>query len=226
MCKTGSFRRCYVNTVCWVDISVLYILKRSSLFSISYAFYWPFTTILLQQTALAAHFGTGLLNTPQQRSFSHHFWCLLSTLPDDSTLLRYFGPTFADSTLTIKPTTLHAPFTSSVAVKFNTFSSKYFSIQYPKSKISHYHSHRPFMSQNRSHRLNQNLNIQSKVPIRNILHIQFHNFLKIRNIASPTHLPHTSNPRFYRKTCSMMQFILLPFIQCRWSCAYQWHVSF
>ena len=27
--------------------------------------------------------------------------------------------------------------------------------------------HRPFMSQNRSHRLNQNLNIQSKVPIRN-----------------------------------------------------------
>ena len=38
-----------------VDISALYTLKRSSLFSISYAFYWPFTTILLQQTALAAH---------------------------------------------------------------------------------------------------------------------------------------------------------------------------
>lgn len=51
-----------------VDISVLYILKRSSLFSISYAFYWPFTTILLQQTALAAH-----LSVPRLQQNPQHY---------------------------------------------------------------------------------------------------------------------------------------------------------
>lgn len=60
-------------------------------------------------------------------------------------------------------------------------------------------SHRPSPQQNHPHRLHQNLHIQPQTPPHNILPIQPHHFLKVRNIAPPAHLPHPGDPRLGRQ---------------------------
>ncbi len=51
-------------------------------------------------------------------------------------------------------------------------------------------------------------------PLSNILGIQLHHFLKVRDIASSTHLPQPGQSRSKRHSSSMMWFILLPLIEC------------
>ena len=79
--------------------------------------------------------------------------------------------------------------------------------------------------QNRQHRLKQNLNIQSNIPLRNILCIQSYNLLKIRDVTSTTHLPHSGNTRLNSNSGSVMKFILFQLIWEDWSGSDQTHRS-
>lgn len=72
--------------------------------------------------------------------------------------------------------------------------------------------------------LQKYLNVQSNIPILYILFIQSHNFLKIRNITSPTNLPHPRNPRLYRQPYLMMRFIQIRLRNQRRSRPYNGHI--
>ena len=86
--------------------------------------------------------------------------------------------------------------------------------------------HRPIPLNHRNHCLPKYPNIHSDIPLADILCIQFHNLFKIGDLTSATHLPHSGNAWFDRKSCSVMKFILIPLIQCRWTGSYDAHITF
>lgn len=67
------------------------------------------------------------------------------------------------------------------------------------------------------------LYIQPNIPLRNILRIQPHDLLKIRNITPTTNLPHPGNSRLNGNPCSVMQLILLQLIRQNRSGTHQTH---
>ena len=76
---------------------------------------------------------------------------------------------------------------------------------------------------NRQHSLKKYLYIQPNIPLRNILRIQPHDLLKIRNITPTTNLPHPGNSRLNGNPCSVMQLILLQLIRQNRSGTHQTH---
>lgn len=85
--------------------------------------------------------------------------------------------------------------------------------------------HRSTLPQHHLHCFHQYPHIQRRLPLRYILPIQLHDFLKIRNLTSPAHLPHAGNTRLYAQPGAVVQVVLLPLIHRRRPGAYQAHVT-
>ena len=73
--------------------------------------------------------------------------------------------------------------------------------------------------------LEQNLNIHSDIPVLDIFHIKFYNFLKVSDITSSAHLPHSGQSRFHGKSSAVIWLILFPLIYCWWTSSYETHIS-
>ena len=91
--------------------------------------------------------------------------------------------------------------------------------------ISTFLSHRPITLKHTQNRLKQNLHIQLQTPLTDILRIQLHYFLEVRNVASSTHLPHSGKAGAKCHSCSVVWFIQFPLIHCRWPCTYETHIA-
>ena len=85
--------------------------------------------------------------------------------------------------------------------------------------------HRPIPLNHRNHSLPEYFHVHFHIPLTDILRIQLHNFFKISNLTSSANLPHTRNAWFDRKSRSVMEFIFIPLIQCRWTGSYDAHIT-
>ena len=72
----------------------------------------------------------------------------------------------------------------------------------------------------------KDLYIQSKVPLCNVLPVEFYYILEVSDVASSADLPHSCNARFGGKAGTVVKIIFVLFIYRRRSCAYKAHVTF
>lgn len=59
--------------------------------------------------------------------------------------------------------------------------------------------------------------VQSHAPVTYVLSIQFHDFFKVRNVASSANLPHSGKAWFCCETSTVMKLVFLPFIYSWWA---------
>ena len=70
--------------------------------------------------------------------------------------------------------------------------------------------HRTGFFEYRLHRFQQDAKIQPRRPLVDILQVQLHHFLKIRDVASAADLPHTGNPRAESHSRPVVECIFIP----------------
>ena len=59
--------------------------------------------------------------------------------------------------------------------------------------------------------------ISHDAPVTYVLSIQFHDFFKVRNVASSANLPHSGKAWFCCETSTVMKLVFLPFIYSWWA---------
>ena len=79
--------------------------------------------------------------------------------------------------------------------------------------------HRTVPFEYNQHGFEKDLYIQSKVPLCNVLPVEFYYILEVSDIASSADLPHSCNARFGGKAGTVVKIIFVPFIYRRRSCA-------
>lgn len=62
-------------------------------------------------------------------------------------------------------------------------------------------------------------------PVAYVLSIQFHDFFKVRYVASSANLPHSGKAWFCCETSTVMELVFLPFIYSWWTSTYQRHIA-
>ena len=86
-------------------------------------------------------------------------------------------------------------------------------------------SHRPASCEHHPDGLEDDLYVPAEAPVDDVVRVQLHHFLEVRDLRAAADLPQAGDARLRRQTRAVVEFVFLPLVHRRGTGAYQAHLA-